>query len=164
MKLALYKSSKGTALDKIINIGTGLYGYSHCEVVFDRMRVGQDEGKQLCFSSSPRDGKTRFNYININSGNWEIVDLDDEFTLDEEKAMFLKASEYVDKSYDYYGILFYFVFWFVRRQKENKWWCSEICSFLLGWDKFRVSPNRMARKYKAPRQKFTMKMILRKTY
>lgn len=163
MKLALYKAAEGTPLDKAIDIGSGLHGYSHNELVFDRMEDGIKDGYYLCFSSSPREGKVRFKHIDIHSGKWYIVDLDD-ISLEEEKEMFEKAKTQVGKKYDYYGIFFTYILFWVKRQKDDQWWCSEIAAWLLGWPNFRVTPNKLARHFGVPRGEFKLTFIWRKVY
>jgi len=145
MKLAFYKSSKGTKIDKIIDIGTGMYGYSHIELVFS-------DGMSL--SSSPREGEVRFKEISYDPNTWEYVDID--ITEEQERLLRYKSSDLVGKKYDYFGILFWYIIP-IKKQKNDKWWCSEICAYLLGWDEFRVTPNKMARHYGLERQPFVIK-------
>lgn len=163
MKLALYKAAEGTLLDKVIDLGSGLYGYSHCELVFDRI-VPDVGGKSYCYSSSPREGECRFKYIDLDSGKWEVIDLSDQFEWEDESIMFQDAKFFQGAEYDYYGIICWYVFAFIKKQKSSQWWCSEICARLLGWSDFRVTPNKLARHYKAPRGKFSFKLIWKKIY
>lgn len=64
MKLAFYKSVNGDTLDSLIDLWSGRYGYSHVELVFDRISTDKSKGN-LCFSSSPREGKCRFKNIHL---------------------------------------------------------------------------------------------------
>lgn len=139
MKIAFYKAHEGTFVDKIIDIRTGFYGYSHVELVFS-------DG--MCFSASYRDGqKCRFKKIDLDE-KWEIVDLD--IDMEEERQIRIRAGHYVGAKYDFFGILFWYVIP-IRRQDKKKWWCSEIVSKLLNYEKIQVSPNYMAKRFELPR-------------
>lgn len=151
MKLLLYKSKCGNILDKVIDIGTGGYGYSHVELAFDRIDLNHNRG-YLCFSSSPRDKKTRFTYINNKTNHWEIIDLSKEYKLEQEREIYGKCFDLVGAKYDYYGILFWYVFSFIKKQKDNQWWCSEVVAYLLGFSDFRKHPNELAKIYGAKKQ------------
>lgn len=142
MKVAFYRASKGTLLDKIINLWTGSYGYSHVELVFDEL-YEMNGSKSMCFSASPREGKTRFKYIDLNDGKWEVYTITDGYV--PEVEAFHRAKKIENKKYDYYGIFFWFVFSFVKKQKNNEWWCSEACPWCLKWTRFRLSPNKFAK-------------------
>lgn len=165
MKLALYKAAEGTPLDKAIDIGSGLYGYSHNEIVFDRLENGRDEnGKYLCFSSSPREGEVRFKYIDIYSGKWHVIDLDDQYEWEDEAMIYQDSMQYIGAKYDYYGIFMWYILFWVKKQRDDQWWCSEIGAKQLGWENYRVTPNKLARHYGAPRGEFSFKFIWRKVY
>ena len=152
MKLAFYKASKGRLLDKAINLWTGLYGYSHVEIIFSNGEA---------FSSSPREGHTRFKNIKFSNNKWEIIDLD--IPKEKEEQIYLIAKKLEGKRYDWKGI---FLHQFIGRiigwitgdysidkfQDKNKWWCSEITSFLLGLHNYRIHPNKMAKKFNVKRQ------------
>lgn len=143
MKIMLYKANKGTWLDKIIDAFSGGYGYSHVELAFDKIYDDPKNG-YICFSSSPREGKVRFKYINPHvNDHWEIIDLN--HTLEEEQRIYSGSFEYLNAKYDYYGIMFWYVFFWVKKQHDDKWWCSEIVSYLLGFDKYRKTPNELAK-------------------
>lgn len=66
MKIAFYKASFGTVLDKVISFVTRS-PYSHCELVFS-------DGQ--CASSSSRDGGVRFKTIELGE-KWDVYQLDD---------------------------------------------------------------------------------------
>lgn len=160
MKLALYIADAGTLVDKAINIWTGLYGYSHSEIVFEMIDV-QADGKNLSCSASPRDGDVRFERINFQSGHWELIDLPSIDTVEKEQEVYDFLKPYVGAKYDWRGIFLWFILPF-KKQSNKKWWCSEICAMVL--DKFvlpldyRISPNRLAKKLKAPKQPFSFKI------
>jgi len=153
MKIILYKASTGTIIDKVINVWTGSYGYSHCEVTFDHIyRSGQ---KQLCCSASPRSNKVRFTYINIQSKHWEIIDIPEINNAEKENEIFKYLKELEGQKYDWFGIFFYFVLPKIKKQSDKKWWCSEICASVLDKfvksQKFRISPNKLAKNLNAPK-------------
>ena len=164
MKVILYIAETGTFMDKLINVWTGLYGYSHCEIVFDKMP--QKNGKYLCCSSSPRDLKVRFNYIDIKSKHWHIVDIPSNSKIDDEVYKEMKKLE--GAKYDWKGIFLTFIFSWVDKQDNKKWWCSEIVAHILNKFyipmKLRVHPNRLAKTLKAPRQPFKFTLGMKKRY
>ena len=162
MKLALYKAAEGSLLDKAVDIGSGLYGSSHCEIVFDHINSDAD-GQSLCFSASPREGKCRFKWIDLNSGSWYVIDLNDQFEWEDKMMAFQEAKFLNGRKYDYYGIFFWYILP-IKREKTNRWWCSEVVAKLLGWVKYRVTPNKLARKYGAPRGEFKFSFIWKKVY
>ena len=47
----------------------------------------------------------------------------------------------IGKGYDLKAILFTELFKF-GKQNDNKWYCSELCAYLHGAKKFRISPNK----------------------
>jgi uncharacterized protein YycO len=73
----------------------------------------------VSFSSSPRDGGTRFKEIDYSSGHWEIIDLDIS-TSDESSILDFCAHEN-GKPYDWLGAIFRLPIW------KGRWYCSEIC-------------------------------------
>jgi hypothetical protein len=136
MKLAFYKSKYGNWADKGIDWWTGGHGYSHCEIVFS-------DG--MSFSASQRDNITRFKDITYNE-KWDLVELDiDEMT---ENIIRAKAEGLQGKKYDWIGIVLHqgiFKGLYLNfMQSDGKWWCSEICSYLLWEGNFRVDPNTLA--------------------
>lgn len=131
MRMAFYKSNRGTFLDFMIDAWTGFGGFSHCELVFS-------DG--MSFSSSPREGKCRFKSIKYDD-KWVMVDLDWIGDLNEGEIR-LQCINEVGKKYDYLGIFFTFVLP-IHVDDRKKWWCSEICTKMIGIKKFRISPNRL---------------------
>lgn len=150
MKLMLYKADKGTLLDKTIDKFSGNYGYSHVELVFDQIYDNEKDG-YICFSSSPREGEVRFKYINPHiNDHWVIVDLD--YSKEDEQRVYSRCFEFVGAKYDYYGILFWYVFFWVKKQHDDRWWCSEIVSYLLDLEKYRKTPNELAKMFGAKKR------------
>jgi hypothetical protein len=134
--LAFYKACKGNWKDWAINIWTGLHGYSHCEIMFT-------DGQ--CFSASPREDSCRFKEISDiqTSGKWTIVPLST--SIYNEALIRTAAQEHIGKKYDWLGI-FLHEFLPLNVDDNDKWWCSEICAFLLKQRDYKVSPNYLAKK------------------
>lgn len=129
MYVAFYKAKYGTLLDRWISWVT--WGpYSHCELVF---RDG------LWFSSSPRDGGTRFKRIEFDDSHWDFI----EIPLDLERERVVRDFCEVErgKPYDWAGAIFRLPF------INGRWFCSEICfealskSVKLKGESFWATPN-----------------------
>lgn len=112
--------------------------YCHVEIRFS-------DG--MCFSSSERDGGTRFKDIDVNLQYWDIMHIP---TTEAQEAFIRNwCTARMDKEYDWPGIFGFVIPIF--KQKSHKWYCSEICSrviFLadLMENKYmQIGPNRMAR-------------------
>jgi len=144
MKIAFYKAEKGNIIDKLINLWTGMYGYSHVELVFS-------DGSS--FSSSPREGCVRFKKIDMNDDKWVFVDLEIDKLV--ESKMRMQALNFIGRKYDMFGIIFCFIIP-INKQSNDKWWCSELISFILKWNDYRIDPNTMAKRFKLPKQKFRL--------
>jgi hypothetical protein len=141
MKLAFYKATKGNLWDKLIGIWTRpnffnpfKLGYSHVEIIYRDC---------LCFSSSPRDGGTRFKVINdlYTSGNWNIVDVKTYFNQEDIKVF---CERQVGKKNDWLCIFFTFLIPF-NFEEPNRWICSEIVGkFVFNLKRpSRYSPNKL---------------------
>lgn len=118
MKIAFYKAWNGTWVDKLISLVT-LSKYSHCEIVFS-------DG--LCASSSARDGGVRFAQINLNSGNWDVFDLDMGMNYDETRIRQWFINNDGD-TYDWPAAI-QSVFG-VGQVKNDKKFCSQACAIVL---------------------------------
>ena len=128
MKLAFYK---GTHKDY-----TGLFNrlvrwwcrseYSHVELVVDYCK----DGLSLCASSTGKTG-VRFIRTNLDTSEWDTVDISHMMSLTEEIAAYDWFAANSGKGYDYQGI-FGFI---LRRVKEkpNKYLCSEAVATALGY-------------------------------
>lgn len=158
MKLAFYKSANGDTLDSLIDLWSGRYGYSHVELVFDRISTDTSKGN-LCFSSSPREGKCRFKNIHLTNKHWCVIDIS--CSKIEEEQFYGKCFQFVNSKYDYYGIFFWYLFP-LKKENPKKWWCSEIVSYVLNHKKYHVTPNYLAKFYDVPKSEF--KLILNKTW
>lgn len=141
MKIAFYRASAGNMFDKAINLWTGMYGYSHVELVFS-------DG--VSFSASSRDNLVRFARINFVPDRWEFVELPLFNKIDEAKIR-AQAENLAGRKYDWKGI-FLWMFLPLKKQDNDRWWCSEIVSFLLKESNYRVHPNKMAKQWKVARQ------------
>lgn len=137
MKLIFYRAKFGNIVDKLTSMWTS-GPYSHCELYFEDI----DD----CYSASPRENMCRFKKININDGHWEIVDLDD--SKYDQKQIIRLAEDQLGKPYDWIGIIFSQIFP-INKQDPNKWFCSEICAYLLGFDNpHKIDPNKLFKKIK----------------
>ena len=109
MQVAFYIASKGNKLDKWIGLLT--WGkYSHCELVFSN---------GASFSSSPRDGGTRFKNIKFNPEHWDFVEVN--LSSSQEVDTYIFCLSESNKPYDWLGAIFRLPLW------RGRWYCSEIC-------------------------------------
>jgi hypothetical protein len=137
MQLAFYKAQFGTWVDREIARRTK-GPHSHVEAFFDRV-----EGD--CFSSSWRDGGTRFKNIDVRDGHWDLVRVP--CTVEAESMCRTWCEGELGRAYDLAGILIFGM----NREHKDKWFCSEIVGAALQEIKiiasdfrpWRVSPNRL---------------------
>lgn len=119
---------------------------THCELVFM-----EDDGLRLCISSSSRDGGVRAKYIDLDSGSWELTQLD---ALSPIQCQVIRdwCDAQMGKKYDWTGILlgslthlFSFSKFFQRLfnvtgipdQDSSKYFCSEFTATALN----QILPN-----------------------
>jgi len=142
MKVVFYKAwVAGNILDKLVTVWT-MGPYSHCELLFS---------DNICFSSSWRDKGVRFKKINLLPDRWIAVEIPT--TKEQEKNIRAWCKEREDKGevYDWWGIA-NFVLPFIK-QKDDDWFCSEVCIAALkefgivGYPN-ETSPNKFFRKLK----------------
>lgn len=145
MKVAFYKQKNGNWLDFAINAMSGFGGYSHCEFVLDNNLPDYDYSNSKCFGISGRDKGVRYKNIDLTSGHWDIFNIIDSTLIDNHIEYQFK--NYLNKKYDYFGIIFYWIFP-IKWQNNKKWWCSELVANLLGIDNCRISPNELSRSIK----------------
>ena len=121
--------------------GKWRFGYSHCELYFPN--------NNRMFSASQYENKVRFkNKLNVGS-NWEIIKIYKRWHRGYNNLM-LSCDLLLDKKYDYLGI-FGFIIPKIKQDK-NKWFCSEVCAFILDYNKLehfdkpfsKYSPNSLA--------------------
>jgi hypothetical protein len=118
LKVLFYVAKFGTTWDKIIAWWT--HGrYSHCELQFS-------DG--VCFSSSNRDGGTRFKHIDVKPWKWDVVPL--VVTEAEELVVRMWCTHLLGHKYDWLGVLG-FVFHRRHLQDYDRWYCSEVVSAAL---------------------------------
>jgi hypothetical protein len=135
MLIASYIARYGTWIDRAIAAHDG-GRFSHSELVFSNGDW---------FSSSWRDGGTRFKRIDPDSGHWELVNVP--ATLEFEQTIRAWCEGELGVPYDMSGVLAYKFFW--RKQDPNRWYCSEIVSASLraarllaqNFEPHRTSPN-----------------------
>ena len=113
MRIAFYKAP-GTWFDTVIRWWTRS-PYSHCELVFSN---------GLWFSSSPRDGGTRFKNIDADPDTWDFIEIPLSQVQEQTVYEFCLAED--GCRYDWIGILFTQV---IPLSFYNPWWwfCSEVC-------------------------------------
>jgi len=142
MEVALYNCPK-TFTDVAIRLWTWSK-YSHTELRFDRIDDGPN--KAHCFSSSGRDGGTRFKEIDLTNGRWDRVTVNIPTYM--ENRIHAWCERRVGRKYDFKGI-FGFVFG-KNFQDPIKWYCSEICAAALRCNgvfdfPHKISPGKMAK-------------------
>lgn len=122
MKLAFYKG-QGNFFDALVRFVTRSE-YSHCELV-----IGD-----LCWSASPRDGGVRRAVINLQSGRWDVIDIEgNEAAAD----LWFKSRE--GAGYDWIGLLRTVIPFFPH--SKTKYFCSEACGAALGLRADDLSPQ-----------------------
>jgi len=147
MKIALYKSDKGNLVDFLVNLFSGLKGYSHSELVFDgedEIDVMYDFRNAECFSISGRENKARFKNIDLLNGKWDIFEIE---CYESHEELRKKARQYLNSKYDYLGIYFTWIIP-IKWQNPKKFWCSELDLTILGWDNPHISPNDISKSKK----------------
>jgi hypothetical protein len=131
MKIAFYKGSKGTIVDKLICLWT-LGIYSHVELVDDN---------DISYSSSSRDKGVRLKAIKFDVNKWDIYNIKLDVNVLREFELETRG-----KKYDWIGIFFYHLLPF-KMQNNDKWYCSEWVSRVLqlyGYKtELNVTPSRL---------------------
>ncbi|HSZ58626.1 MAG TPA: hypothetical protein VK797_23360 [Tepidisphaeraceae bacterium] len=130
MRLAFYKitAPKATALDRAVNFFSGRGGYAHVELVFSGPRTGGagDAGGFESFSSSARDGGTRFKTIDVDdAASWGLIDIGGSVAQEILVRDFCTAQQ--GKPYDYLGIVGFIIPVRDFDHPGRRWFCSEIC-------------------------------------
>ena len=125
--------------------GWTLGPYAHCELIVDG----------VSFSSGGTDGGVREKDVIYNSKDWDIWEISE---IDKNKVLaFYDLTE--KHKYDYKGIIFSQLFWWINAHNKDKWFCSEWClqaldyatKYELPWKKGllrkkgynKFSPNRL---------------------
>ena len=120
--MAFYKG-KGNFFDAVVRFVTRSE-YSHCEIVIDG----------LCWSASPRDGGIRCALINLQSGHWDVIDIQGDAAA---ATLWFRSRE--GAGYDWVGLIRTVIPFFPH--SETKWFCSEACGAALGISASRLSPQ-----------------------
>ena len=116
MKIAFYRAIAGDWRDKCVAIAS-VSKYSHVELVFSN-----DE----CASSSARDGGIRFKFIDLNSGRWNVFELN--LDLDEEAIRYW-FHIHKDNTYDWPGAIA--SAFGIDISDDDKKYCSYACAAAL---------------------------------
>jgi hypothetical protein len=144
VRILFYKAwVAGDLKDKAISIWT-LGPYSHCELLFP-------DG--VCFSSSWRDDGVgvRYKKFPIIPSHWTCVEIPTTKEQEIQMRQWCDVKVAENAKYDWWGII-QFVIPFVK-QKDEDWFCSEICiaalnhAGVLNWTTF-MSPNFFYRELK----------------
>lgn len=122
--LAFYKGRARLVNRAIADLTNG--PYSHVELILTHYA----NGWALCLSSSMMDGGVRIKVINVASGNWDLITVNTDVTIDDAWQWFYAHS---NAKYDYAGALRYKLP--LLRQNPYKKYCSEVVSEILKLDK-----------------------------
>lgn len=126
MDLLFYKAVKGDYVDRLVGFLTGGL-YSHVELRFS-------DGN--CFSSSYRDGGTRFKLINVDPQKWvafHVFDIN-------EIAVREWCQQHDRLPYDMRGAI-RLLFQINIAESDKYWYCSEICSVALLVGSLKLKPR-----------------------
>ena len=130
MDILFYLGEHGTATDKLICLVT-LSRYSHWELRFSN---GD------CFSSSYRDGGTRFKQIVVNPHHWDVVPLP--ATQEQEEAVRTWCVGQLGKPYDLLGVLCIDLPGDIHT--EGAWYCSNVCAAALSENHVHHYPDKLS--------------------
>jgi hypothetical protein len=123
MKIAFYKGIKGNLFDMLIGLWTRS-AYSHVELVF--------EPNPVAFSSSNRDGGTRFKPIEFDAAHWDFLECPSSvWTPQRDDAAYGLCQELQGKKYDWAGVFGFATPLAISNQDTRKWFCSEVVTYVL---------------------------------
>jgi hypothetical protein len=130
MKVAFYKGER-RLFNRLVRWWTK-GSYSHVELAF----WCEEEQHWTCYSSSFLDGGVRKTVINLDSGNWDLVDVSD---FDEVYA----RNWYEERLGCGYDVMALFgFFWRVFPEDKGKYFCSESAAAALKFrEPWRFDPN-----------------------
>jgi hypothetical protein len=112
--------------------------YSHVELIYD---WSPETKRGRCFSSSPRDGGVRGTTIDFGSGHWEVYELETDKTENNVLNFFVPK---IGLKYDWFGAIG--SVFPVLRNRDQRWFCSEIIMAFLGYEyEWEYSPRDMFR-------------------
>lgn len=123
VKVIFYKAEYGNWKDKLISWWTKST-YSHVEVILK-------DGK--CFSADARNNIVRIKDIDYEDGKWDILHVN-------KKINYREIDKNIGCEYDWKGLFLNEV---LKSKIENpkKWYCSEVCSHILGFRNTLMSPG-----------------------
>lgn len=124
LQLAFYKGRARLVNRAIADLTDG--PYSHVELILAHYA----NGWALCLSSSMMDGGVRIKVISLTSGNWDLITVNTDVTIDDAWQWFYAHS---NAKYDYAGALRYKLP--ILKQNPAKKYCSEVVSEILRLDK-----------------------------
>lgn len=128
VQLWFYKG-RGKFFDKIIRWWTG-GPYSHVEIVIDGTAYSADAWNNVVRAKSVNE---------FNRDNWDRFEVVGQ-NRQERLNMCIRLCKQLGKQYDWLGIL---GFAFGGVQDPDRWYCSELCAWLLGIEGSRMDPNRL---------------------
>lgn len=147
MYYAFYKGDRDTfrhgffsLLIKILTFGR----YSHVELVFPDCIL--DDNKN-CFSSRGMDNPKGVNFKKISFSHpkrWRFIPILWIQGNVDINRIYRAAQRRVGAGYDYQGVIHHYGLHF-KNDDPNKWWCSEICAFMLGIVRYQMSPVELYR-------------------
>lgn len=130
-RLAFYRAEYGNIVDKTIALWTSSL-YSHVEIV-----VGDDPRTAYWYSTSPRLLRITKRHINYDPDKWRLIDVD--IDLDRLEKIY---NETKGAKYDFLGILLSEIIP-LDIHNQNRWYCSEWCSYVLDLENTRMSPQKL---------------------
>jgi hypothetical protein len=138
--LCFYRAEFGGWIDKAIAAhDRGIF--SHVELFWEKRETDN------WFSSSWRDGGTRFKQIDGSTGHWRYVNVP--ATLEYEDRVYEWCRGEVGHEYDMAGVVNFLIP--LRKPDPTRWFCSEVTSYSLrevgllpqDFEPHRTSPNRL---------------------
>jgi hypothetical protein len=123
-------NSETTFFDRLVCFATRSR-YSHLEYV---VQYNEHSGKGVCWSSSPRDGGVRQTVIALDSGAWELYEVEVDKTKEEIEAWF---EAHKGSKYDWVGAFATKVTFLIH--SATRWFCSEALGASFGF----IKPSRL---------------------
>lgn len=159
-ELVFYRHKFGKFLDHVV-AWLSFGKYSHVEFRLPPSTMSRG----VCMSLSWRDGGVRAKYIDVADGKWQRYQINPEHL---SMMTQLSIAEWFDKfreskvEYDTLGVLLApYTWWSNKILRRDKWFCSELCSFICRrfgiyvFPTTLLSPNKMERICRAHPEIFT---------
>jgi len=141
LKLAFFKGGQKGIANKLRHRIVCVFTcgrYSHVELIFPDWVAGHENS----FTSSGMDGGVRFRHIDYSHPKrWKVIPVK-WIQKKHIQAIYDWARSFVGKKYDWPGILFTFGLK-KKKDKQDQWWCSEICALLVGIFPYKISPSEL---------------------